>query len=358
MSKVNFKEQGIRWKEFSDYGDYQPDYPIATLINVEASNTIIQQSTIVKDLYAVEALTQFGWLRTPGINIDDGERDRIIQKIHQYRADDQQSDFRKPRATKIRSFGSVGKVHVTENVNEIEVDEITESSSVQWGESADVMLQHLENSATTDADRDRTVLFVGPMAFSEPQRPRLLAALATYIDENRFTRDDDRAIVVGSAARKYAMNMGETDFESYAKWLLPQQTTYLSECVELEFVKGVCWRLTFVPVQRNHEFPQLTQTLFQIFGQYTNSRVLLQKNFDVIALNAIVSVFVLDTLNGTSELATAVWSQVQSANVIWFAELVFDRLKESAESISHHDITLGAALGKLIDDRCALRANA
>jgi hypothetical protein len=172
-------------------------------------------------------------------------------------------------------------------------------------------LPRFEDPATDPQERDAAVLFAGSTAFTDEQRPRLLSALGAYITQYRFTRDDDRITVVSSAARKYAMNMDEPEFEAYAVWLVPEETEYLTHRVELELIKGICWRLSFERIAQKGEFPSLARTLCEIAIGYTNSRFLLQKNFAAIALNAIVSVFVLDAMAGREELAAEVWSQGQ-----------------------------------------------
>ncbi len=221
-----------------------------------------------------------------------------------------------------------------------------------WSESAESILARIEDPATDPQERDAAVLFAGATAFADEQRPRLLSALGVYITQHRFTRDDDRITVVSSAARTYAMNMGETEFEKYAEWLVPDETEYLTHRVELELIKGACWRLSFERIAQKGEFPALAGTLCDIAIGYTNSRFLLQKNFAAIALNAIVSVFVLDAMAGREELAVEVWSQVGRANRKWFTEMLQRRLADTVAAIGEHDDALCRSVDELVQKVC------
>jgi hypothetical protein len=221
-----------------------------------------------------------------------------------------------------------------------------------YSDSAESILAKIEDPTTDPQERDAAVLFAGSTGFTDEQRPRLLSALGAYITQYRFTRDDDRITVVSSAARKYAMNMGEPEFEAYAVWLVPEETEYLTHRVELELIKGICWRLSFERLTRKGEFPMLARTLYDIAVGYTNSRFLLQKNFAAIALNGIVSVFVFDAMAGREELAAEVWSQVGRANRKWFTELLQRRLADTVAFIREHDDALSRSVDALVQRIC------
>lgn len=114
----------------------------------------------------------------------------------------------------------------------------------------DLRLLDQMNREGTSHDQEMAVVFAETTAFDSSQRPRLLAELAAFITRNRFTRDRNAITAVGSALRKYAMNMDEAQFELYGGWLRPSDTEKLGTDVELELVKALCWRLSYVPVLR------------------------------------------------------------------------------------------------------------
>jgi len=103
-----------------------------------------------------------------------------------------------------------------------------------WVDSPDEILSRLECSDTSFKDRTTAVFFAETMAFDETQKPRLLSALLQFADKNRFSTDDEVTTAVGSAIRKFAMNMPESSFEEYSDLLVPTDTATLSCDIELE----------------------------------------------------------------------------------------------------------------------------
>ncbi len=148
------------------------------------------------------------------------------------------------------------------------------------------------------------------------------------------------------------MNMDESSFDNYANWLHPEQTHYLNHRVELELVKGACWRLTYEHVSSKDEFALLALALNEIAEGYTNARFLLQKNFSAIAVNAIVAVFVLEAMCQQSELSSNLWNLVLAAERNWFTQLVQHRLKNAVAAIAEHDAELSELLQHLATTVC------
>jgi hypothetical protein len=324
-----------------------PDY--LELRGIEASHTIIQQVGRTGGIYTMDALTDQGWLRTVNVEVEEDDRERLLTLFACSR--ELQRSWRKPRTTMVISYRPV----VAQD-SQVKGDHSrtvpTKNLGRAWSDSAESILARIEDPATDPQERDTAVLFAGSTAFTDEQRPRLLSALGAYITQHRFTRDDDRITVVSSAAREYAMNMGEAEFERYAEWLLPEETEYLTHRVELELIKGICWRLSFERIAQKDEFPTLARTLYDIAVGYTNSRFLLQKNFAAIAMNAIVSVFVLDAMAGREELAAEVWSQVGKANRKWFTEMLQRRLADTVAAIREHDDALSRSVDDLVQRIC------
>lgn len=324
-----------------------PDY--RELRCIEASHTIIQQVGGTRGIYTMDALTDEGWLRTLNIEVEEEDREKLLRQLSCSR--DLRRSWGKRRTTMVISYRPVVAQDSPVTVEHSQTVPTT-SPGLAWSDSAKSILARLEHPRTDPQEHDTAVLFAGSTAFTEEQRPRLLSALDAYITQHRFTRDDDRITVVSSAARKYAMNMGEAEFEKYAEWLLPEETEYLTHRVELELIKGICWRLSFERIAQKGDFPALARTLCDIAVGYTNSRFLLQKNFAAIALNAIVSVFVLDAMAGREEPAIEVWNQVGKADRKWFTEMLLRRLADTVAAIREHDDALSRSVDDLVQRIC------
>jgi len=215
-------------------------------------------------------------------------------------------------------------------------------SKETWVHDSEGILQRLENRALYRDDYAAAVLFAEVKPFRGEQRTRLLAALSGYIDENRFVEDEDSLITLCSAIRKYAMNMQESQFEGYADWLLPTETATLHHEAEMEFAKGICWRLEFEPHSWPAQYPHLTKTLFDLVDSYLTSRLILQKSYANTAMFGIVALHILEAASGSRvELVSKLREKTIGSGVKWFAEMVNDNLDEAVHYISERDEALG-----------------
>ena len=167
-------------------------------------------------------------------------------------------------------------------------------------------LDHLESQATDFEDFEKAILVAEITDFPEALRERLLAALGIFIESKRFATDEDTTTLLGSAIRKYAMNMDPAHFDRYPQWLLPSATEYLKPIVELELVKGVSWRLTFEPISvtDGHPLKLLIDRLAQLYSDYIQPRLIVQKNYAATAVEATTALVLLHTLAGSSEMAS------------------------------------------------------
>lgn len=217
-----------------------------------------------------------------------------------------------------------------------------------WVRSPDAILQRLRDSSLSDEERELTVLFAETIEFDEAQRAELLPLLHQYILDERFTEDEETQTSVGAAARKYAMNMDEPEFECYAELLKPSATKTLNYWIELELVKGVCWRLSYEVVEQKERFPNLTAALAEIASDYVTPRLVLQKNYASIALHAIVAVVILQALSGERDRAAQVFKQVSTVGVSWFSELLEDRIEDAIEAIAERDSQLAASVREIV----------
>jgi hypothetical protein len=221
-------------------------------------------------------------------------------------------------------------------------DLVQERSKAIWVHEPEGILQRLENAETYPEDYHAAVLFAEVKPFRGEQRTRLLDALGKYINENRFVEDQDSLITLCSAIRKYAMNMPESRFEEYADWLLPTETATLHHEAEMEFAKGICWRLEFEPHVWPADYPVLTKTLFDLVDSYLTPRLILQKSYANTAMFGMVALRILEAISTTSNaLVGQLRKRMVSSGVKWFVEMVDDNVDEAIQYISERDADLG-----------------
>lgn len=258
---------------------------------------------------------------------------------------------RRSRVSKV-TFSCPGSGTLAGSIASVEEEKRTRKQSfkLSWYDSPSVILLQLENPKLAADKTNAAILRSESIAFSDKHRTRLLAALSAYIINHRFAQNDDLVTVVGSAIRKYALNMSESDFESYARWLYPVEGEYPTHRVELELVKAICWRLTFEPTGLDVEYKDLAETLFAIAYEYSTSRFLPRKNHGAIALNAAVSIFILDAISGNRKLSGRVVKRIEEADSFWFKEMLIRRLGETVGYISAHSHLLSQRLMRLVED--------
>ncbi|MDZ4821532.1 MAG: hypothetical protein SGJ20_21430 [Planctomycetota bacterium] len=227
----------------------------------------------------------------------------------------------------------------------VESGEIARGS---WTQSSSQILARLEQDSTSNEEQWKAVLFAETTTFQTAEVPRLLAALARFIGNNRFTTDGGLTIVVAAAIRKYAMNMSEERFESYADWLQPSQTDTVSYPIELELTKGAAWRLMYLPIAAGKEFRHVREILSELCKVYLRPRLILQENFASTALHGIVAVTMLDAHAGIPDPAEDLLRRSKQIQVRWFSELLEDRTREAAKALDKHSPQLAERLRKCL----------
>lgn len=223
-----------------------------------------------------------------------------------------------------------------------------EVPSTNWVHETEGILQRLENRATYPDDYEAAVLFAEVKPFRGAQRTRLLNALRTHIDEHRFVEDQDSLVTLCSAIRKYAMNMQESQFEHYANWLLPTETATLHHEAEMEFAKGICWRLEFESHAWPANYPHLTGTLFDLVDSYLTPRLILQKSYANTAMFGIIALHILEAASGSGgALVARLHKKTVDSGVMWFSEMVSDDVDEAIQYISDRDDVLAKEVAKI-----------
>lgn len=180
---------------------------------------------------------------------------------------------------------------------------------------------------------DDAVLFAEVTAFYDEQRVELVNFLFTYIKENRFTNDDDELTILGSAIRKCAMNMVETDFVRYGELFEVEPINRgifrsLHPDAELELCKAVAWRIMvegFDTVSVSEQ-STLKYHCLDIAIDYSRPRLLMQQKYAAIALNAIVAAVLLGA-EGINDLI----KEIDKFELTWFSEFLHRRLNNLSD---------------------------
>jgi len=190
-----------------------------------------------------------------------------------------------------------------------------------WRLSPSKLLSKLQDASISRDELFDAVLFAEVAKFDESQTEQLLPPLFAFVSKYRLSKDEDVMTVVGSAIRKLAMNLPDTQIEQYAELLLPTDTETLPCEMELELAKAILWRLTASPASLSHEFPNLESHLAELALVYLNPRLILQENYASVALQAALGVLLI---NG--QHADSVLQSVKKLGIDWFLNLFQRRL--------------------------------
>ena len=314
----------------SQTADYRLVWPTSKTpapdANVEVNNIIIEGVRDWNGLYTVDALSDSGWLRILGLECGETQRQELLSMLSEAR-----KKWITPRITVLVGFSS----KEPSRLRSLDAAEPSQtqtgmnhgsSNVAEWIFSAEEILIKLECSTTSFDDRISGVLFAETMAFSDLQKPRLLNSLFEFVEQNRFAKDDQLITAVGSAIRKFAMNMPTSEFERYSQLFSPTSTDTLSCETELELAKAVSWRLMKVNDVATDAYPNLERHLSELASDYLAARLILQENYASIAIHAVIAVALL---NGARQHEFA--DRIAALGISWFSELVVRRLADVVE---------------------------
>jgi hypothetical protein len=211
-----------------------------------------------------------------------------------------------------------------------------------WTESQDSILDRLNDRQLSIPDRQNAVLIAETTAFDPSHVRRLLDSLAAFISEFRFTTDEEMTTVLGSAIRKYAMNMEESDFDAYAAWFEKSNSQSPSHHVQSELAKGAAWRMMYEPVGSSSRRGRLLTALDSLCRKYLKPGRIEEKNHASIVLNGIVAVVILEAVGGPRWRTRHLMVRAITMDVPWFRDLLLQRIKAAAEIIGEHSPSLPA----------------
>ncbi len=221
------------------------------------------------------------------------------------------------------------------------VDRVAEDEELldDWRSSPSEILAKLQDPSATCDELFEAVLFAEIAEFDESQTEQLLKRLFAFVDDHRLSQDDDTKTVVGAAIRKLAMNLRDEQFEQYANLFLPTETDTLSCEIELELAKAIVWRLISSPASLNRALATLEERLAELAMDYLKPRLILQKNYASVALQAAIGVSLL-----RGKHSQQVVQSIGSLRVGWFSDLFQRRLKRLQRQLQQKGDTVSASI--------------
>jgi hypothetical protein len=288
------------------------------------------------------------WLRGLMFLLSEEALDEVKERIQ---ATKPKLRWTTPRASELILPVSASKPR--ENIGRLSSGEHDSSRSTEragdWVNRPIEILSKLETPATSEKDRLAAILFAETKPFDGDLRPRLLIALHQFIEVNRLTEDADRMIYLCSAIRKYSMNMGQDQIDAYSEWLLPTDTAAVHHEVEMEFVKGLSYRLQFEKLTLPQESPNALEILSDIAFGYLRKSLVLQKSYANTAMFVIICISILESLSDSHDSITEeLLSKVESLGIAWFQEMVEDNLAEAAEFMQANNPNVAVKLHSLL----------
>jgi hypothetical protein len=172
----------------------------------------------------------------------------------------------------------------------------------------------------TREDRRRLVIEAEACAFSSENLRTVLPLLRRFIERFRDSSDADDMVAVGSALRKFVMNMPIEDLDTLAVWFDPGPTTPVSWEIELELAKTVLWRVSSSPPDKDDAWPALAHRLKDRADAYLRPWLLLRENHAAVAQDATLGLLLMRSHHVPSLLNLLV-----DLHVDWFTELLVRR---------------------------------
>jgi len=192
-----------------------------------------------------------------------------------------------------------------------------------WRSSPSELLAKLQDPSTCHDELFEAILFSEIAQFDESQTEQLLTRLFAFVSEYRLSQEEAAITAVGAAIRRLAMNLQDSQIEQYADLFLPTDTDTLPCEIELELAKAILWRLATAPASLSDGYPKLECRLAELTLDYLKPRLILQKNYASVALQAALGVLLLN-----DQHADSVLKSVKHLGIGWFSRLFQRRLEK------------------------------
>lgn len=204
------------------------------------------------------------------------------------------------------------------------------------------LLELLSNTRLSLPRRRALILEAEVRDFGGVERESIVPLLFEFIERYRFVDEEESLIAVSAAIRKSALNMNENEFDRYAALFDPTSTESVPCEVELELTKASVWRLTFELINSNSLGVELAKRLEELAENYLKPRLIVQKNFAAIALNAVVGLVLIPAF----ELKT-VKQLVNELNISWFSDHIVNRLEQIENALVQSSVEGVSVLQRL-----------
>lgn len=199
-----------------------------------------------------------------------------------------------------------------------------------WVNDPDFILHRLE-SPRTQVEQEEGVIFAEILPIPEHLLPRFMTALKAFIVKNIYTADDETMTALGSAIRKYAMNLPETSFNDYASFFDVVDTTIHPQ-MELELVKSIHYRMLYEPFDVTVGRDILNYCLYSLAEGYMFRQLILRDFYVNIVLHATEALVLSCDHSDLNFLI----GRLNRLNIQWITDLFYRHLKTQLDI---HDLT-------------------
>ena len=187
-------------------------------------------------------------------------------------------------------------------------------------------------------DRRRLIFKAEQERFEGDKRPKLIAFLRQYIEENRDSNDREELVAVASAIRKCVAMMSVADIGWAATLLEAGHRAAPTVEVELEVAKMVFRKFSAIPSTEPEPQPELAARLAEIAIAYLNPRILPRDRHAAVAMLAVQALMVM-----LSRQCDRVIEQVNASPFAWFRQ----QLRRRMERVVAEWTTAGASADAL-----------
>ena len=190
------------------------------------------------------------------------------------------------------------------------------------------MINNLINIKYLSQEKQHILIYeIELTSFNEKEKVIVSNCLWNYILENRFTKDDDETVAVGSAIRKYVAIMPIEKINSLEE-LLDDDEQLLSDLIRIELIKSICRFFEVYVPQKIDQFSNLSKYLDEIITEYSYyGKVHLIPNYEhcTVALLSIEGIMLMKS-NVYAKNVIDSLQQINKIDYKWFISLVYSRV--------------------------------
>ena len=195
--------------------------------------------------------------------------------------------------------------------------------------SAEQILRGLGAGPNDREELRQMVIDAEVVRFTEQELPAPLPVLREFIEHFRTSDDPADMVAVGSALRKYVMNMPEADLDRFHLLFDPSAVAPVPFEIELELVKTLVWKLTLAPPDADGSFPELSERLADRAEGYLRPWILLRENHAAVAQDACLGLLLL-----RSPHVSRLLERLRDLRVDWFVDLLLRRARWLKDDIT------------------------